>query len=226
METYRLLRGLLNECPNFELGINSVFCSENQEIMDDLIRSIRSLDGIRTHTVSLIRGDVEDKPLREVDGDRYERIAEHLASNLRTRVDSRYRFSGSGLKAAQDILQRRLIHRTLREKTRVVPCYAGKLTTVVTENGECYPCESFSERMGNVRDFGCDIKKLLKSEQAQKAVMTAGHGNCHCTHECYMMMNILFNPLLYPALVREYLKLIKAPRFTRNSFPKDHGRVA
>lgn len=32
-------------------------------------------------------------------------------------------------------------------------------------------------------------------------------GNCHCTHECYFIMNILFNPRLYPALFREYARL-------------------
>ena len=31
--------------------------------------------------------------------------------------------------------------------------------------------------------------------------------NCYCTHECYFMTNILFNPRLYPALAREYIQL-------------------
>src|SRR5574340_217103 len=37
MATYHLLKGLLGKYPNFELGVNTVFCSENQEKMDEII---------------------------------------------------------------------------------------------------------------------------------------------------------------------------------------------
>ena len=30
---------------------------------------------------------------------------------------------------------------------------------------------------------------------------------CHCTHECYFITNILFDPRRYPALLKEYLQL-------------------
>jgi len=33
------------------------------------------------------------------------------------------------------------------------------------------------------------------------------NSRCHCTHECYFMTNILFNPRLYPSLMKEYLLL-------------------
>jgi radical SAM protein with 4Fe4S-binding SPASM domain len=207
METYRLLRRLLDVHPNFELGINSVFCRENQGHMDDLIASIRTMPGVRTHTVSLIRGKVAEGDLKNVDPEAYARAAECLARDMRHRSGNRYRFSGSGLKAAQDILQRRLIHRTVTEQARQIPCYAGRLTLVVTEDGDCYPCESFAANMGNLREFGCDLKKLLKTKKAYQALHSIQQANCHCTHECYMMMNILFNPALYPALIKEYLRI-------------------
>ncbi|MBI5379918.1 MAG: radical SAM protein, partial [Nitrospirae bacterium] len=30
---------------------------------------------------------------------------------------------------------------------------------------------------------------------------------CWCTHECYQITNIFFNPRRYPALLREYLQI-------------------
>ncbi|MDP2277612.1 MAG: radical SAM protein, partial [Nitrospirota bacterium] len=56
MQTYSLLEKLLEKYPNFELGVNTVFCSENQDSMDMIIDFVSGLKNIKTHTISLIRG--------------------------------------------------------------------------------------------------------------------------------------------------------------------------
>ncbi len=207
LETYEKLRPLLDRYRNFELGINTVFCSANQGHIDELLTFVKGLEGIRVHTVSLVRGDVGDEGLKHVDLNAYRRTIETLESDLKARPFAGYRFQGARLKAAQDILQRRLIHDTMQKKRRLVPCYAGKLTLVLTEAGDLYPCESFTWKLGNVRDWDGDVKKLLAGSEARKALHSVQHSGCYCTHECYMMMNILFNPALYPALIREYAGL-------------------
>jgi radical SAM protein with 4Fe4S-binding SPASM domain len=207
LETYEKLRPLLDKYRNFELGINTVFCSANQGRMDELIAFVRGLEGIGTHTVSLVRGEVAEEGLKEIDLDAYRRTIEKLETNLKGSPGGRYRFRGARLKAAQDILQRRLIHDTAAMNKRLIPCYAGRLTLVLTESGDLYPCESFTARMGNVREWGYNVKELLSGSDAQAALRTVQQSGCHCTHECYMMMNILFNPALYPSLVGEYRKL-------------------
>ena len=175
--------------------------------MDGLIDFVEGLKGIRTHTVSLVRGEVAEEGLKEVDLAVYQRTIEKLEANLKRSRIGRYRFRGSRLKTAQDILQRRLIHDTARKNERLIPCYAGKLTLVLTETGDLYPCESFTNRMGNVREWGYDVKKLFSGSAARAAVRAVRESGCHCTHECYMMMNILFNPARYPSLIREYRQL-------------------
>lgn len=207
METYRVLGELLEQYPNFELGINTVFCSTNQEHMDELIAFVKTLHNIKTHTVSLIRGEVSDESLKSIDFRKYQETINKLESNLKNRQSSRYRFTGARLKAAQDILQRRLISETLRQKKQIIPCYAGRLNLVLTETGDVYPCESFSMNLGNVRDTGYDIKKLLKTNKARKVIPSIQRDGCFCTHECYTMTNILFNPLMYPALLKEYFQV-------------------
>ncbi|OGW38913.1 MAG: hypothetical protein A2010_14445 [Nitrospirae bacterium GWD2_57_9] len=224
METFRRLRDLLGRYPNFELGINSVLCSENQDRMHELITSVGQLEGVRAHTVSLIRGEIAERRLKKVAPAVYAGIGERLAQDLRSRAAGRYRFSGAGIKAAQDILQRKLIHKTLVEQTRQIPCFAGSLGLVLTETGDAFPCESFTLKMGNVREYGCDVTKLMKSREAQMARDSVRESGCYCTHECAMMMNILFNPAWYPALIKEYLRIpVMAYRdagvFTRSGFP-------
>ncbi len=207
METYRLLEGLLDGHPHFELGVNTVFCSENQDRMDGIIDFVKGLKNIKTHTISLVRGNLSDKGFKNVDAEKYHRAVGRLEQNLKNKTSSVYRFRGAGIKAAQDILQRSMIHRTMQEKRRLIPCYAGRLNVVLTENGEVFPCEILTASLGNVRNHDYDITKVLASENALKAVGSIMDNGCYCTHECYFMTNILFNPRLYPSLLREYLQL-------------------
>lgn len=207
LETYRLIGDLLSRHGNLELGVNTVFCSANQERMDEIIAFVEGLDRIRTHTISMIRGDVPDRSLKEIDIEKYHMTVSRLESALRSGRGGTYRFRGAKIKAAQDILQRRLIYETSIRGKRLVPCYAGRLTLVLTEKGDVYPCESFEGLMGNVREQKYDIVKILRSESARAVINSIGKGRCFCTHECYQMMNILFNPSFYPALISEYFRI-------------------
>jgi sulfatase maturation enzyme AslB (radical SAM superfamily) len=207
MQTYRLLAGLLQAHPNFELGINTVFCSQNQDRMDEIIEFVQGLEHIQTHTISLVRGHLADARYKEVDHAKYQQAIGKLAANLRNRTAPIYRFQGARLKAAQDIVQRRLIHRTLLEHKRLIPCYAGRLNLVLSETGEVYPCETRSESFGNVRAHGYDLGSVVRTAAARATLGSIGRWECHCTHECYFITNILFNPRCYPALAKEWLQL-------------------
>lgn len=203
LQTYKVLGEMIDKYPNLELGINTVFCSFNQAYMGDLIDFVNSLEKIKTHTVSLIRGDIQ----KEIDPERYRETINRLESDLKAGASSIYRFRGARLKAAQDILQRSLIYQTLIHKRRLIPCYAGRLNIVLTESGDVYPCESFNMRLGNIRDNKYNLKGLLRTIDARRVISSIQDGKCYCTHECYMMTNILFNPFMYPALIRHYLKI-------------------
>jgi len=208
METYYILGELLNRYPNFELGVNTVFCSLNQDDMDGIIDFVSGLKHIKTHTISMIRGNLRYEGYKNVDYIKYYQAIERLERNLKNRLSNIYRFRGARIKAAQDILQRRLIHRTMIEQKRLIPCYAGRLNLVLTENGDVYPCEILTEAFGNIRDYNYDIRKIVHSERARKIIGSILANGCYCTHECYLMTNILFNPRMYLPLVRKYLQLL------------------
>jgi radical SAM protein with 4Fe4S-binding SPASM domain len=163
---------------------------------------------VRTHTVSLVRGEVPDPSLAEVDPARYLETAERLAARIRSGDEPVYCFRGARLKAAQDVLQRRLIHRTLQERRQVLPCHAGRLNLVLSATGELFPCEDFRLLMGNIRDHDCDLARTERTPRAKAIVKRIRRGGCWCTHECFMMTNVLFSPRCYPALLGEYLRLL------------------
>lgn len=205
--TYRALEDLLAAYPNFELGINTVFCSDNQDNMDEIIDLVSCMKNIKTHTISLIRGNIANDDYKKVDYAKYDRAVERLERNLKNRTSSTYRFRGARIKAAQDILQRRLIHQISIENKSLIPCYAGRLNLVLTETGDVYPCEILNEMLGNVRDCDYDMERIARSERTREVINSIVNNRCYCTHECYFMTNILFNPMLYPRLAREYMQL-------------------
>jgi radical SAM protein with 4Fe4S-binding SPASM domain len=209
LKTCKALGGLLDRHANFELGINTVFCQANQDYVEETIDLVSTMEQVKTHTVSLIRGDVSQEDLKKVDLQKYKKIIEKLESNLKKKLASTYRFKGAKLKTAQDILQRRLILETAKSNKRHTPCYAGRLNLVLTESGDLYPCEDFSEKMkfANIRDFDYNALKILNTDRSKDILAMIENKGCCCTHECYFMTNILFNPAMYPTLLKEYLQL-------------------
>lgn len=206
LESLALLRDLALREPRLQVGINTVFCGANQRVAGDVIAEVSRLGGVDTHTLSLVRGAIPDPALGTVDPEGYLAAAEALAEALRSGSQPRYRFLGARLKAAQDVLQRRIIGETLRRRARVVPCHAGRLNLVLDECGGLYPCEDFSLPLGNVRDHGYDVQAVARSPQGRATLAAIERGGCWCTHECYLMTSILFDLRHWPGLLMEYLR--------------------
>ncbi|KKK56572.1 hypothetical protein LCGC14_3063170, partial [marine sediment metagenome] len=142
LETHERLKGLLGKYKNFELGVNTLISHDNQDHMDEVVDFVRGMDSVRTHTISLVRGDVSTG-LKDVDPALYEAAIKRLEREFRAGTSPLYSFRGAKLKAAQDLIQRRIIHKVMSGKGRQLPCFAGRLNLVVTENADVYPCERF-----------------------------------------------------------------------------------
>lgn len=209
IETYELLSELVDKYENFELGVNTVFCSQNQDNMHNIVDYVREMKAISTHTISLVRGNLINEEFKVVDLNKYQQATDYLKNNTRNQQDNVYRFKGARLKAAQDIMQRRLILKTVQQQRRQIPCYAGTSNLVISESGEVYPCEIRSDSFGNLRQYDFDLQRLLNSTNSKRILSSIRNNQCHCTHECNFMTNILLNPRLYPQLINEY-RLIKS----------------
>jgi MoaA/NifB/PqqE/SkfB family radical SAM enzyme len=75
-------------------------------------------------------------------------------------------------------------------------CTAGETTLVVDYDGRFRSCE-LREPLGNVKDYNCNIQEIMYGETMKKEVAEVGHGytaNCWCTHGCWIMSSIVFNP--------------------------------
>jgi MoaA/NifB/PqqE/SkfB family radical SAM enzyme len=155
----------------------------------------------------MVRGNPADEGYKRIDLEKYRRAVERLETELKGSRPKMYHFTLARLKSAQDLVQRRLIYETLRQGRRQLPCYAGRIAAVMNEVGDVFPCEILSDSMGNVRDNGYDFMKVFLSEQADAVRAKINATKCYCSHECYFVTNILFNPLMYGQVIRQYLEL-------------------
>lgn len=75
-------------------------------------------------------------------------------------------------------------------------CTAGETTLVIDYDGRFRSCE-LREPLGNVKDYGCDTHAIMYGDVMKKEVAEIGYGdkaNCWCTHGCWIMSSIVFNP--------------------------------
>jgi MoaA/NifB/PqqE/SkfB family radical SAM enzyme len=207
METWEQLRQLGENYNNLQIGINTVFCHENQDMMDEIIDFVNELPGCETHTISMIRGNPADEDYKRIDLDKYKRAVDRLEVDMKGDQSKMYHFAMARLKSAQDLVQRQMIYETMRQSRRLIPCFAGRITAVMDEVGDVFPCEILSEKMGNIREFDYDFAKLIHSPEADRVRADIHRSQCYCSHECYFVTNILFNPLMYGRVLRQYLQL-------------------
>ena len=63
--------------------------------------------------------------------------------------------------------------------------------------------EETDTSMGNIKDFDCDIQKLLESDKAKNIINYIKQSKCHCTFECPKHMDVLYNKKFYPKLMKK-----------------------
>ena len=113
-------------------------------------------------------------------------------------------FVGNKFATAARIMLNELVSKTFEENKYTTPCYAGNLSGVMYSEGNVYPCEILDDthKIGNIRDFELNFKKLWLSKKAEDEVKFIRKSKCFCTHEFFNMVNIIFNP-------KNYLEILK-----------------
>ena len=78
------------------------------------------------------------------------------------------------------------------------------LGAVVRANGGVFPCETLDERIGGLREMDFDFTKIWRSERAREVRRIIKKSECACTYECFMTLNVLFDPIASLQIAREW----------------------
>lgn len=193
LETIRRLR----ENPDIRVKVNTCVCERNADEVLEFMRWVRDHLGVDYQGLLLLRGDPINPLYRLPAADRLEEIGRGMR-----RIQEAYGFGRRGL-FSRVLLNYQAIKwdaqmRTLREKTQVIPCLGGQVHLVVYANGDVAPCEILPP-VGNIRRQ--PLGEILAGRELREAVAGITRKACHCTHDCNMQENILFNARQAPALL-------------------------
>ena len=206
IKTIHHLKKLQETYNRINIGIIITFTSQNQKKFKEIIKEIHSLVKPDNISINLVRGDPKQKVNLDLDLELY-RDAVKYRDNLyyEKKMSGHARFKGNKLATAGRIMLNELTNKTFEENKYITPCYAGNLSGVMYPEGDVYPCEILddSHKIGNIRDFDLDFKKLWFSKKAKEEVKFIRKTKCFCTHECFNAVNILFNPKFYPEIIKK-----------------------
>ena len=205
IKTIKHLKELQKIYNRINIGIIITFTNENQKKFKNIVKEIYDLTKPDNITINLVRGDPKEKVNINLDLNLYREAVKYRDELFyNKKMSGHTRFKGNKLATAGRIMLNKLTNKIYEENKYVTPCYAGNLSGVMYPEGDVYPCEILGDdhKIGNIRDFDLNFKKLWLSQKAKKEVKFIRKSKCYCTHECFNIVNILFNPKFYPKIIK------------------------
>jgi len=100
-----------------------------------------------------------------------------------------------------------LVKKILRDKTQVIPCYAGITSAQISPDGEVWSCCIKAESMGNLRKSDYNFKKIWFSDKMKKERRSIKNKECYCPLANASYTNMLMHfPTLTRVFIRSFIK--------------------
>ncbi len=197
VESIQILKELRLQYSNLRVSTVTTVTAKNQDRLESIFETLKGFD-VDYLSVNVARNEAKDKALLAVDMARYREFARRVDDYNSGRSST----WGDRLRRAKGRIAHEFIDKTLAENRAITPCLAGTVAAVLHPDGDLYPCEVLTESAGNIKDFDYDIERIWESEKMRKMRRWIVKEGCHCTHECFMTVSILFNPRHYPRLLK------------------------
>jgi MoaA/NifB/PqqE/SkfB family radical SAM enzyme len=185
-------------------NIATIITKYNVQEIIDFVAWVYGRFNVSTHTIEAARGNTREAGVKILTEksliDIQDKIAPYYLYYAR-RIGAGMNFIGRGLTKFFYVGLMRAMY-NLRAKNVQKPtswemdCTAGETTLVIDYDGRFRACE-LRDPIGKVQDYNCDVQAIMSGEAMKKEIEAIGHGykaNCWCTHGCWMMTSITFNP--------------------------------
>jgi MoaA/NifB/PqqE/SkfB family radical SAM enzyme len=209
IETYKALRDVEKHYKNFSVQVETTVSKHNEDVLLENYEWFRKNLDVDTVFTLLTRGSPKEPLAKFFDVEKYQAYADHMEKEYKSGSLSGYdHFPFADFINAKRIVRHNMIAKIARDNEYQIPCYAGNLGGAMFANGDVYPCELLIDRkLGNVREAGYDFKKIWFSKEAEASRKFIRESKCFCTYECFLTINILFNPMMMPAVLKEWSSL-------------------
>jgi MoaA/NifB/PqqE/SkfB family radical SAM enzyme len=214
-QTIDVLLEIRSENPRLHVDLGTVISNLNLHHLDEIEDWVhsRGIESYR-HEIAEQRAEFHNlgdpiTPPADVYAALTERFKNKIATNIRGKA-----FLTRTTEAVR-VVYYDVAVKILRERRQVTPCYGGISNIHMNYNGEIWPCCVLGgdQSLGRVRDWGYDVRALLRSSQARKARKYIADGNCACPLANQWLNNVLLTP-------RHMLKVLYTMFFTFGRTPR------
>ncbi len=198
-ETHDHLHELKKGYANLRILAATTFCSHNQDRAIEIYEYIRKEMDVDQYNINYIRGDARNPILKDVDIEKYRKLIEHIEMDISEK-------RGNYIDRLFDtlpVLTRREVLKTLESEGRIYECHAGKGMIVIDSFGNVFPCEMLDKKLGNLRDYDYDLKKILILDSTKEVLKYIKDRKCNCTWECAIQDSIVYNFKKYPQILKK-----------------------
>lgn len=208
-DTFFALKELKKSYPySFEIGVHSVVSRFNVENLLELFSYVKEKLAPDSYICEIAEN--REELLNTNDNitppvDLYEKSIRPLQQEIR---ESLLRNKGlTGIIQAFRLRYYDYVIAELKEKRRIIPCYAGQVSAQISPWGDVWPCciLAYKADMGNLRDFDLDFNKLWYSERAIKVRQQVYKGDCYCPMANVHYTNMALTPSAMLGVARNYL---------------------
>jgi len=194
LRTIEALYPVRDRNPNIRIHVNSVITAENIEELERLGRWLIEHARLNGQYFQVVRGDPMDPSLKAVAPDRlasFHRDVAPIHQHYGRRLSERH---GGGPKGRlEEFYYTQTLYfyyavqqANLERSTRwPMPCSAGQSILVIDYNGDVRACE-LRQKIANLREFGCDFRRVFPSDAVQREVTRIVKDQCWCTHVCFI----------------------------------------
>jgi MoaA/NifB/PqqE/SkfB family radical SAM enzyme len=185
-------------------NIATVITKYNVEEILDFVAWVYGRFNVSTHTIEAARGMTREDGVKILTEQSLRVIQDKVAPYYllyAQRIGEGMNALGKGLTKLFYVGLMRAMY-TIRAENLDKPtpwgmdCTAGETTLVLDYDGRFRACE-LRPPIGHVKDYGYNVQAIMNSEAMKKEIDDLGHGykaNCWCTHGCWIMSSLNFNP--------------------------------
>jgi len=180
---------------NLFVYMNTVVCNKNYHEVERLLDFVKSNLNVDFHSLCLMRGIPRESNFSPPSANKWIELTErylyyhHYYLSNAKKLQQSFVFS--------DFWERyknRVFAGVLEKEKLPFRCLAGDMIGVIEPNLDVRLCE-LTPVIGNLRDVDYDFKAIWFSNKAAEQRRKIQY--CACTHECFIIPSIIYNPWQY-----------------------------
>ena len=202
VKSYNEVINLRSKYSNFVIDSNSVFTKDSEDSLLDTLKHLNNNFSFDNLSITYARGKIPNSKLKNVTKDKYIKINNYIESIERNKESRLF----SSIIRGVNTVSRDHVMKVAFDEEFVTPCVAGRKLVIVSETGNVLPCEILEDKIGNIKDFDYNLKKVLKTNESKKINKWIKETKCKCTFECATAASVVWNVNNYPKILKAATK--------------------